>query len=136
MKKILLSIATLLFVFSAQAANPKYVIQVSTDDARTQKIVLNNAANLQKYYGADKVDVEIVAYGPGLGILTTGNKNASRVEKMAMTDITFSACQNTMNGFKKKKGHFPKLTDGVSITPSGVVRIGELQQQGYSYIRP
>ena len=136
MKKILLSIATLLFVFSSQAANPKYVIQVSTDDARTQKIVLNNAANLQKYYGADKVDVEIVAYGPGLGILTTGNKNASRVEKMAMTDITFSACQNTMNGFKKKKGHFPKLTDGVSITPSGVVRIGELQQQGYSYIRP
>ena len=41
-----------------------------------------------------------------------------------------------MNGIKKKKGHFPALTDGVSIIPSGVVRIGELQQQGYSYIRP
>ena len=136
MKKILLSIAAFLFVFNAQAANPKYVIQVSTDDARTQKIVLNNAANLQKYYGADKVVVEIVAYGPGLGILTSDNKNASRVEKMAMNNITFSACQNTMNGIKKKKGQFPKLTDGVSITPSGVVRIGELQQQGYSYIRP
>jgi len=136
MKKILLSIATLLFVFNVQAANPKYVIQVSTDDARTQTIVLNNAANLQKYYGAGKVDIEIVAYGPGLGILTTGSKNASRVEKMAMNDVTFSACQNTMNGFKKKKGHFPKLTDGVGKTPSGVVRIGELQQQGYSYIRP
>lgn len=85
-----------------QAANPQYVIKISTNDARIQKIVLNNAANLQKYYGADKVDVEIVAYGPGLGILTTGNKNSSRVEKMAMNDITFSACQNTMNGFKKK----------------------------------
>ena len=136
MKKILLSIATLLFVFNVQAANPKYVIQVSTDDARTQTIVLNNAANLQKYYGAGKVDIEIVAYGPGLGILTTGSKNASRVEKMAMNDVTFSACQNTMNGFKKKQGHFPMLTDGVGKTPSGVVRIGELQQQGYSYIRP
>ncbi len=123
-------------MFNTQAANPKYVIQVSTDDARTQKIVLNNAANLQKYYGADKVDIEIVAYGPGLGILMPNSKSASRVEKMAMTDITFSACQNTMNGFKKKKGHFPKLTDGVGKTPSGVVRIGELQQQGYSYIRP
>ncbi|MEJ6659666.1 MAG: DsrE family protein [Candidatus Thioglobus sp.] len=126
----------MLFVFNVQAANPKYVIQVSTDDARTQKIVLNNAANLQKYYGAGKVDIEIVAYGPGLGILTTGSKNASRVEKMAMNDVTFSACQNTMNGFKKKQGHFPMLTDGVGKTPSGVVRIGELQQQGYSYIRP
>ncbi|SFV76322.1 Blr3520 protein homolog, hypothetical protein [hydrothermal vent metagenome] len=137
MKKILLSIVTLaLLSFNAYAATNKFVIQVSTDDARTQKIVLNNAANLQKYFGADNVDVEIVAYGPGLGILTTGNKNSSRVEKMAMNDIKFSACQNTMNGIKKKNGHFPTLTDGVDITPSGVVRIGELQQQGYSYIRP
>ena len=137
MKKRLLSIVALaLLAFNVQAANPKYVIQVSTDDARTQKMALNNAVNLQKYYGADKVDVELVAYGPGLGILTTKNKNTARVEQMAMDNITFSACQNTMNGFKKKKGHFPTLTDGVSITPSGVVRIGELQQQGYSYIRP
>lgn len=98
--------------------------------------MLNNAANLQKYYGSDNVTVEIVAYGPGLGILTPGNKNASRVEKMAMNDVKFSACQNTMNGIKKKKGAFPKLTEGVTITPSGVVRIGELQQQGYSYVRP
>ncbi|HIM58165.1 MAG TPA: hypothetical protein EYJ00_02440, partial [Gammaproteobacteria bacterium] len=99
MKKILLSvIAFTMLALNAQAANPKYVIQISTDDARTQKIVLNNAANLQKYYGADKVDVEIVAYGPGLSILTTKSKNAARVEKMAMNNIAFSACQNTMNG--------------------------------------
>ena len=77
-----------------------------------------------------------MAYDPGLGILTPKNKNASRVEKMALNDITFSACQNTMNDIKKKKGHFPALTDGVSIIPSGVVHIGELQQQGNSYIRP
>jgi hypothetical protein len=63
MKKILLSIATLiLLTLNVEAANPKYVIQVSTDNARTQKIALNNAANLQKHYGgADKVDIEIVA---------------------------------------------------------------------------
>jgi len=137
MKKILLSVAAFaLLTLNAQAANPKFVIQISTDDARTQKIVLNNAVNLQKYYGADKVDVEIVAYGPGLGILTTKSKNSARVEKMLMNNVAFSACQNTMNGIKKKKGAFPILTDGVDIIPSGVVRIGELQQQGYSYIRP
>ncbi|NYT28368.1 DsrE family protein [Candidatus Thiodubiliella endoseptemdiera] len=138
MKKILLGITTLiLLTLNVQAANPKYVIQVSTDDARTQKIALNNAVNLQKHYGgADKVDIEIVAFGPGLGILTTNNKNSSRVERMALNNIKFSACQNTMRGFKKKKGHFPTLTDGVDKTPAGVVRIGELQQQGYSYIRP
>ncbi|SHN89674.1 DsrE family protein [bacterium endosymbiont of Bathymodiolus sp. 5 South] len=138
MKKILLSITTLiLLTLNVEAANPKYVIQISTDNARTQKIALNNAANLQKYYGgADKVDIEIVAFGPGLGILTTGNKNSSRVEEMALNNIKFSACQNTMRGFKKRTGHFPTLTDGVDKTPAGVVRIGELQQQGYAYIRP
>jgi intracellular sulfur oxidation DsrE/DsrF family protein len=41
-----------------------------------------------------------------------------------------------MRGFKKRTGHFPTLTDGVDKTPAGVVRIGELQQQGYTYIRP
>jgi hypothetical protein len=58
-----------------------------------------------------------------LGILTTGNKNSSRVEAMALNNIKFSACQNTMRGFKKRTGHFPTLTDGVDKTPAGVVRI-------------
>jgi intracellular sulfur oxidation DsrE/DsrF family protein len=50
-----------------------------------------------------------------LGILTTGNKNSSRVEVMALNNIKFSACQNTMRGFKKRTGHFPTLTDGVKV---------------------
>ena len=48
----------------------KVVIQVSTDDERTQKIALNNAVNIQKSLGVDDVRIEIVAYGPGLGIMT------------------------------------------------------------------
>jgi intracellular sulfur oxidation DsrE/DsrF family protein len=44
---------------------------------------------------------------------------------MALNNIKFSACQNTMRGFKKRTGHFPTLTDGVDKTPAGVVRIGE-----------
>ncbi len=137
MKKILFSITTLiLLTLNAQAVNQKYVIQISTDDTRTQKIVLNNAINLQKYYGIDNVDVEIVAYGPGLSILNQNNKNSDRVESMIMNNITLSACHNTMKAIKRKKGKFPTLVEGVNIVTSGVVRIGNLQQQGYSYIRP
>jgi len=114
----------------------KVVIQVSTDDARTQKIALNNAVNIQKFYGMDHVDVEIVAYGPGLGLMTVKSKLADRVKSLAMQNISFSACQNTMKKIQKKKGKLPKLTEGVSVTPSGTIRIMELQEQGYSYIRP
>ena len=115
----------------------KVVIQVSTKDPLTQKIALNNAANVLKAMGPGNVLVEIVAYGPGLSILTKKSKNAKRVKSMAFNeDLQFSACGNTMKKVKKKKGKTPKLTKGVKIVPAGVVRIMELQEKGYSYIRP
>lgn len=138
LSKLVISVfISLMMLNVAHAAKEhRLVIQVSTDDARTQKIALNNAVNLQKLYGIDNVDIEIVAYGPGLGLLTPKNKQAARVKSLAMQDIKFSACQNTMNKIKKKKGHLPKLTEGVGQVRAGVARIMELQEQGYSYIRP
>ncbi len=90
------------------------MIQVSSNDPLTQKIALNNAVNLQKHYGMDNIAIEIVA----------------------MQDITFSACANTMKKITKKKGKKPVLLEGVGIVPAGVARIIELQEQGYSYVRP
>ena len=114
----------------------KVVIQVSTDVERTQKIALNNAVNIQKSLGADEVKIEIVAYGPGLGIMTLAGKQSQRVADLALQDITFSACNNTIKKITKKMGAAPKLVEGVGIVNSGAVRIIELQQQGYAYIRP
>ncbi len=114
----------------------KVVIQVSTDDVRTQNIALNNAVNLQKSLGQDNVKIEIVAYGPGLTIMTPKSPASKRVPSLAMQDITFSACNNTMTKMEKKSGKKVTLVDGVEIVPSGVLRIIELQEQGYVYIRP
>lgn len=141
-KRILLVVmAALMFAGTAMAemgATHKVVIQVSSADTKTQTIALNNAVNIQKHYAPGEVDVEIVAYGPGLSILTQGkkNKNAKRVESLAMSDITFSACGNTMKKVTKKKGKTPKLIEGVKVVPAGVIRIMELQSKGYAYIRP
>lgn len=114
----------------------RLVIQVSTDDKRTQTIALNNALNLQKHYGVDNIDIEIVAYGPGLSLMTAKSDHAKRVQGLVMQDITFSACMNTMNKVKQKTGKLPMLQEGVETTPSGVARIMDLQEKGYSYIRP
>jgi len=129
---------TIAFVSSVNADEKKHhlVIQVSTDDARTQKIAMNNAVNLQKLYGVDNVDIEIVAYGPGLGMLIEKSKHAARVKSLALQDITFSACGNTMNKIKKKTGNMPVLSEGVGTVKAGVARIMELQEKGYAYIRP
>ena len=114
----------------------KVVIQVNSKDEQTQNIALNNAVNLQKLYGIDNVQVEIVAYGPGLSILTKKSKQVKRVESLAMQEIKFSACGNTMKKIEKKSGKKPTLADGVEIVPAGVGRIVELQEQGWSYIKP
>jgi len=123
-------------VFAEGAKHHKLVIQVSTDDERTQTIALNNAVNIQKLYGMDNVDIEIVGYGPGLSLLTKKNKNTKRVKSLAMQNITFSACGNTMAKIEKKTGKKPALTEGVKVVPGGVARITELQEDGYAYIRP
>ncbi len=115
----------------------KVVIQVSTDDPRTQAIALNNAVNLQKALGPGNIQVEIVAYGPGLSLLTKNGRQSKRVQDLTMYDeFTFSACGNTMNKVKRKKGKSPQLVEGVKVVPAGVQRIMELQEQGYAYIRP
>ena len=94
----------LLFGAAANAlagAPNKVVIQVSSEDPRTQTIAMNNAVNLQKALGMDNVQIEIVAYGPGLGMLTSNSKQSSRVSSLAMQDIRFSACGNTMKQDRK-----------------------------------
>jgi len=139
---LLLTLLAMADLQSAMAASDddgpahKIVIQVSTDNPRTQKIALNNAVNLQKALGQDNVAIEIVAYGPGLSLLTDKSRQGRRVSSLAMQDITFSACGNTMKKVAKKSGKMPVLLDGVRVVQAGVLRIMELQEQGYAYVRP
>lgn len=120
----------------AEEVEHRLVIQVSTDDPRTQTIALNNAVNLQKYYGIDNVTIEIVAYGPGLGMLTTSSPALDRITSLAQQEIVFSACGNTIETIESKTGKKPELISGVGVVKAGVARIMELQEQGYSYVRP
>ncbi|MCB1874740.1 MAG: DsrE family protein [Chromatiales bacterium] len=114
----------------------KVVIQVSVADPQVHQMALNNAANLQKALGPDNVDIEIVAYGPGLNIMTNRSPESSRIPSMAMQNIVFSACGNTMRNQAQRMGREPQLVEGVRVVPAGVVRIMELQEKGYTYIRP
>lgn len=142
MKRSAAILATVCAMFigatTAVHAEPKHkiVIQVSSNDEQTQQLALNNAVNLQKEYGPSNIAIEVVAYGPGLSLLTSNSTQADRVQSLATQDITFSACANTMKGVTKKTGKEPKLIGGVKVVPAGVGRILELQEQGYAYLRP
>ncbi|WP_455235427.1 DsrE family protein [Thiogranum longum] len=109
------------------------VFHISSGDEFAQKLVLNNAQNLANFYGPDKVMIEVVAYGPGLRALFKENTQAARIKRMADQGITFSACANTMTNMGRDT---PSLHKAAKVVPGGVVRIMELQEAGWTYIRP
>jgi len=109
------------------------VFHISSGDAFAQKLVLNNAQNLQKFYGPDKVQIEIVAYGPGLRTLFRENSQSKRIQRMADAGIEFSACANTMRSMGRDTHSLNKVA---KVVPGGVVRIMELEEAGWTYIRP
>ena len=117
----------------APSAKERLVIQVSDADAGKWNLALNNAKNVQQVYGADKVDIEIVVYGPGIAMLKADSTVGNRVEESKKSGINIVACQNTMKGLK--------LTDAdmlhdTSYVPAGVVEIIKKEREGYVYIRP
>jgi intracellular sulfur oxidation DsrE/DsrF family protein len=127
--------------WAAPAAKPfaeqKVVLQISDDDASKQTLVLNVANNLIKHYGPDQVDVEIVAFGPGLRLLFADNSNADRIAGLAENGgVRFSACMNTMKKVTKNLGHEPKLDPVAQHVDAGVVQIVDLVHQGYVLIKP
>ena len=135
---ILLLLLTTFNILNAQENKKihKIVIQVSSSDIITQKMALNNAVNLQEHYGVDNIKIEIVAYGPGLSLLTSESLQSTKVEKLVFNDIKFSACSNTIEIMEKRFNKEIKLLDDVAIVPAGAARIMELQEQGYAYLRP
>ena len=134
----LLAFITLLLGLSTAQAQEvrKLVVHVPQDDPKSMQQALNIAANVPKALGMDNVIVEIVAQGPGLKLLTKQSPMAERVTSLAMQDVVFSACGNTMDAITRKTGKKPELLEGVVRVPAGVIRVMELQELGYSYVRP
>ena len=119
------------------AADRKMAIQMNSSDPLTQKMALINARNLKAVLGKDKIDVEIVVFGPGLSILKSEHTNSARVQSL-MQDygVNVSICEGTLKSYAKRHGGEPSIIDGVSRVPTGAIRLLELQEHGYSYLRP
>ncbi len=143
-RKLLLVIAACLllgFALPASASDNPFaeehvVLQISDNQPFKQTLILNVANNLLNHYGPDRVAVEVVAFGPGLRLLFENNANQDRIQALVDQGVRFSACANTVAGMGRIIGHPPTLNPNAQIVDAGVVRIMELQQQGYSLIKP
>ncbi len=122
----------------AQAAAPAagrhhVVIQVSDNDPAKWNLALNNARNVQADLGMDNVDVEVVAYGPGLAMLRTESAVAQRIQSASSQGVGVIACENTMKNTKVDRA---QILGGVKFVDAGVVHIMKRQREGWGYVRP
>ncbi|WGH79628.1 DsrE family protein [Jannaschia ovalis] len=119
----------------------RVAIHVDENDPQVMNMALNNVANVQAHYESigDEVIVEVVAYGPGLNMFVAGKSPVEdRISAMAleMDNLSFAACGNTHRNMSAKAGAEVPLISEAGIVPSGVVRLIELQEEGYAYVRP
>lgn len=138
MWRMLSAVAAISLLASSAQAQPsaqrsKVVIQVSDGDQAKWNLALNNARNIQADLGAANVDIEIVAYGPGIGMLKLDSPVANRVGEATAAGVKVIACENTMNGQKLVRGD---MLGSIGYVNAGVVEIMQRQQQGWSYLRP
>jgi hypothetical protein len=108
-------------------------MQVSDADQGKWNLALNNAGNLQADLGAANVQIEIVAYGPGIGMLKRDSPVAPRIDEALTSGVRIVACENTMRGQKLTK---PDMLPSIGYVGAGVVEIMQRQQQGWAYLRP
>jgi intracellular sulfur oxidation DsrE/DsrF family protein len=143
----LVAAAGLLLAFtsygSAAEMQHRLVIQVDQNDRQTMDFALTNATDVVAYYQSvgQTVVVEIMACGPGLHMLREDTSPVKeRIKHLSKipppSKIQFSACNNTKESMEKKEGRPLELLPGTTVVPLGMVRLMELQEQGWSYVRP
>jgi uncharacterized protein len=119
----------------------RLILQVNSNDPAMMNLALNNATNVVQYYKGlgEKVSIEVVTFGPGLHMLREDTSPVkARIETLALSspEITFKACGNTRDNMRKAENKDIPIIPQAEIVSSGVVRVMELQERGWSYVKP
>lgn len=119
----------------------RLAIQVSDNDPATFNKALNVATNFARGMSekGEFYEIEIVTFNAGLHLLRTDTSPVlERIESISASipEVTFSACGNTIAGMTKKEGSAPPITEHARVVSAGVVRLMELDDEGYFVIRP
>lgn len=128
---------------AADAKPHRVAIQVDQNDPAVMNLALNNATNIMETYKdrGEEVEIELVTYGPGLNMLRDDTSPVKdRIKQIAELSfpsrIKFSACNITKTGMEKREGHAISIVPEASLVPSGAIRLIELQESGWSYLKP
>lgn len=125
----------------ADGKTHRLVLQVNTNDPAAMNLALNNATNVSQYYQGlgEKVQIEIVTFGPGLHMLrddTSPVKARIKAITASTPAVSFKACGNTQENMSKAENKDITIIPEASVVKSGVVHVMELQEKGWTYVKP
>jgi intracellular sulfur oxidation DsrE/DsrF family protein len=142
-RALIVAVLSLPLAFASAQAGAKHrlALQISDDEPAKMNAVLNVAANVSKHYSekGDEVDIEIVAFNAGLNMLRQDKSPVlPRLTsfKQGMPNVSFKACENTLAAMTQKEGKEPPLVENAERVPAGVVTLMELQEKGWTIVRP
>lgn len=126
---------------SAAMEKHRLALQISDNDPVKMNAVLNVAANVSKYYSdkGEEVDIQIVAFNAGLNMLRQDKSPVlTRLTsfKQGMPNVSFMACENTLEAMTRNEGKEPPLVENATRVPAGVVTLMELGEKGWTIVRP
>lgn len=111
-------------------------LQLSDDDAKKQALVISVAYNLLKFYGPDKIAIEVVTFGPGIALVRADSPNRKLVDSLVAQGVRFDVCMNTVDTIERETGHRPPLNPNAKPVEAGVAQILALTEKGYTLVRP
>ena len=143
LRSIFAALLLLPLSFASAGAMEKHrlALQISDNDPAKMNAVLNVAANVSKYYSdkGDEIEIQIVAFNAGLHMLrddTSPVKPRLKSFKQSMPNVSFMACENTLESMAKTEGKEPPLVDNAERVKAGVVTLIELGEKGWTIVRP
>ena len=119
----------------------KMAVHVDQNDPAIMRLALGNSRNAHDLFTArgDLLEVEIVCYSQGLHMLrddTSPVKEEIKRTRAAVPQVTFGACNNTKRAMEKTEGKIIPVIPEAHVVPAGIVRLVELQEEGYTYVKP
>jgi intracellular sulfur oxidation DsrE/DsrF family protein len=128
-------------VAAAEKKQHKLSLHVDQNDPAVMRLALGNSRNAHELFTSmgEDVAIEIVCYSQGLHMLrddTSPVKEEIRATRAKVPQIAFSACNNTKRAMEKTEGKTIPIIQEAVVVPAGIVRLVELQEQGFKYVKP
>jgi intracellular sulfur oxidation DsrE/DsrF family protein len=111
-------------------------LQLSDNDPKKEALTISVAYNLLKFYGPDRIAIEVVTFGPGIDLLRAGNPHRAEVDSLVAQGVQFDICMNTVETVERESGKPVDINPHAMKVEAGVAQILALTEKGFTLVRP